>query len=380
MSGSNRGRVLIIAGFSASLINFRGPLLRAMRERGWEVEAAAPRLSRDRGTKSQLNEMGIATHDVPLGRTGMNPLADARLLLALIRLLRLRRPQVVLAYTMKAVIFGLMAAAIARVPRRFAIITGVGYAFTGAATGRRRVARAVSQSLYKVSLKHADKLFFQNPDDLELFRELALFPPKVPAIVVNGSGVDLERFRPAPLPSGPMRFLLIARLLSAKGVREYAAAASLIRQRYKDVEFDLVGGADPNPDVIALTEIESWQRRGILTWHGEADDVRSYIARSHVYVLPSYREGTPRSVLEAMAMGRPVITTDTAGCRETVIEGVNGFLVPVGSVEPLAQAMERFVTRPELIGQLGAQSRSIAENRYDVREVNARLLREMELA
>jgi glycosyltransferase involved in cell wall biosynthesis len=378
-NGSQPGSILIIAGFPRSLVNFRGPLLQAMGEQGWPVEAAAPALSRDPATSAHLARMGIAGHDIPLSRTGMNPIADLRLLCALVRLLRSRRPHAVLAYTMKAVIFGLVAAAIARVPRRFALITGLGYAFTGAATGRRRAGRTVAELLYRISLRHADKLFFQNWDDLSLFRQLALFPDTVPAVVVNGSGIDLDHFSPAPMPPGPIRFLLIARLLTAKGICEYAAAASMIRQKYGEVEFHLVGGLDTNPDAIPVGKVKSWQQAGILIWHGEIADVRPMIARTHVYVLPSYREGTPRSVLEAMAMGRPIITTDAPGCCETVMDGLNGFLVPVRSVQSLADAMERFIIEPGLVERFGVQSRILAERKYDVHLVNASMLSEMEL-
>jgi glycosyltransferase involved in cell wall biosynthesis len=197
--------------------------------------------------------------------------------------------------------------------------------------------------------------------------------------VVNGSGVDLAHFSPSPLPSGPIRFVMVARLLSAKGIREYAAAASVVRQKHPDVEFDLVGGTDTNPDSISASELEGWTRARILNWLGQIPDVRPAIARSHVYVLPSYGEGTPRSTLEAMAMGRPIITADAPGCRETVKHGVNGFLVPPRSIDALAHAMARFIDQPALIQSMGAQSRILAVQKYDVHEVNALMLREMEL-
>jgi glycosyltransferase involved in cell wall biosynthesis len=379
MSERNRPRpILVIAGYPPSLVNFRGPLLQAMRDECWPVEAAAPRLRQDGPTIARLAQMGIAAHDIPLARSSMNPFADLRLLFSLVRLMRRRRPGIVLAYTPKACMFGLIAGFIARVPRRYALITGIGYAFIGN-DARRRLALRMSTLLYRSSLKRADKLFFQNPDDVALFRQLGLFPASVPALVVNGSGVDLAHFRLAPLPAGPIRFVLAARLLSTKGIREYAAAAAVVRRRHADVEFDLVGGFDDNPDSITPAEVDAWQRAGTLAWHGEVADIRPIIAKAHVFVLPSYREGTPRSVLEAMAMGRPVITTDAPGCRETAVDGVNGFLVPPRSVDDLAQAMARFVEAPELVRQMGGQSRAIAELKYDVHEVNRQMLHEMGL-
>ena len=170
---------------------------------------------------------------------------------------------------------------------------------------------------------------------------------------------------------------MIARLLGDKGVREYAKAASQIRTQYPNTEFGLVGWLDENPDAISKTELDDWVADGSITYHGRLDDVRPTIAESSVYVLPSYREGTPRTVLEAMAMGRPIITTDAPGCRETVIDGENGFLVEVKSVDALVKAMQRFVDEPELANRMGKRSREIAEEKYDVHKVNAVMLREM---
>jgi glycosyltransferase involved in cell wall biosynthesis len=379
MTGRAPCSVLVIAGFSPSLVNFRGPLLAAMREAGHNVAAAAPGLTADPAAV-ELTALGIRCRDLPLSRTGRNPFADAGSLVAMVRLIRSEHPDVVFAYTMKPVIFGLIAAAMVGSRRRYALITGLGYAFTGAGRGRRALVQRISRTLYRIALKRADKVFFQNGDDAALFGQLGLVPRRVPVVIVNGSGVDVARFFPAPLPPAPVRFLLIARLLATKGIREFAAAARIVRAAHPDAEFHLVGGTDANPDAIPLAEVQGWHDAGVLIWHGEVDDVRPHIAAAHVYVLPSYREGTPRSVLESMAMARPIITTDAPGCRETVIDGDNGWLVPPHTVEPLAAAMARFIGAPDLIERMGRRSRAIAETRYDVVDVNARMLNEMELA
>ncbi|MEP7130863.1 MAG: glycosyltransferase family 4 protein [Sphingomicrobium sp.] len=373
-------RVLIIAGQAASLINFRGPLIRAMRTAGHQVFGAAPGARKDEVVAPQLEAMGVVGCEIPLDRTGLNPFSDARSVAALVRLMRRVRPDVVLAYTIKSVIFGLLAAAVARVPRRYALITGVGYAFTGRAVGKRRMVQAGSTALYRLALARATKVFFQNTDDAALFRQKGMLPPDVPVVFINGSGIDLEHFRPAPYPAGPVRFLLIARLLSVKGIREYARAAALILKERSGVEFHLVGGFDSNPDALSPSEVKAWEDDGTLIWHGEVADVRPYIADCHVYVLPSYREGTPRSVLEAMAMARPIVTTDAPGCRETVVEESNGFMVAPKSVEPLKAAMERFLADRSLIERMGRKSRLLAESKFDVRQVNATMLHEAGLA
>ena len=372
-------KIFVLASDAPSLVNFRGPLLTALMAAGHSVSVAAPMLLPESPTARTLKKMNVSSYDFSLSRTGMNPVADFVMAVSLFRLMRKIRPDVVLSYTIKPVIWGTLAAWIARVPKRYALITGLGYAFTGKATGKRLIIQRIARWLYKCALARATKVFFQNPDDAALFKNLGLVPGHVPIVVVNGSGVDTAHFAPVPLPKGPMSFLLIARLLGDKGIREYVQAASIIRRNHPTVRFDLVGGLDTNPDTIALAEVERWHALGDIIWHGPLDDVRPAIAAAHVYVLPSYREGTPRTVLEAMSMGRAVITTDAPGCRETVVEGINGFLVPVRDGVALANAMKRFIDRQDLVVEMGLTSRRIAEDKYDVHKVNAVMLAEMGL-
>jgi len=368
---------LLIAGYPDSLLNFRGPLLDALLARGLAVHVAAPDLPLGSPVRQQLEARCLQVHDVPLRRTGMNPLADFVTLLQLWRLMRRIRPDYVLGYTIKPVIYGSLAACLAGVPRRFALITGLGYAFTGQhAGGLRGRLRALIQRLYSLALGSTHKVFFQNPDDDALFRLLDILRLGTPSCVVNGSGVDVAQFAMSPLPAAP-RFLLIARLIGDKGVREYVEAARQVRARYPEAQFGLVGWIDENPDAIKQAELDAWVAEGVVEYLGRLKDVRPAIADCSVYVLPSYREGTPRTVLEAMAMGRAIITTDAPGCRETVVDGDNGFLVPVKAVDELATAMLRFVEQPLLAAHMGSRSRQIAEEKYDVHRVNAVMLEEM---
>lgn len=379
---------LLIASYPDSLLNFRGHLLDALRARGLKVHVAAPDLPPGSLLRRQLEECGVQVHNIPLRRAGMNPLSDLFTLLKLWRLMRRIQPDYVLGYTIKPVIYGILAATLARVPHRFALITGLGYAFQGqddgaepAGKNQRGLLRALVQGLYALALRGAQIVFFQNPDDEALFRQQGILHASTASVVVNGSGVDVSEYAVSALPvvtaeSGP-HFLLIARLLGDKGVREYAAAARRIKARYPQAVFYLVGWIDENPDAIRQQELDAWVAEGVLEYLGRLSDVRSAIADCSVYVLPSYREGTPRTVLEAMAMGRAIITTDAPGCRETVVQGDNGFLVPVKSVDSLVAAMERFIKEPELILLMGQRSRRIAEEKYDVNAVNAVMLREM---
>ncbi len=369
---------LLVASFPDSLIKFRGPLIEALLSAGCEVHVAVPDLDPYSDIATQLNARGVQVHDIPLQRTGMNPLKDLSALSALRKLMRQIRADYVLGYTIKPVIYGSLAAWMAGVTNRFALITGLGYAFTGEATGLRKLLRMLIQQLYRFSLSRNRLVFFQNPDDEALFRELSLLKPAISSCVVNGSGVDVAEYMVAVLPETPS-FLLIARLLGDKGVREYAQAAAQVKQRYPGVTFRLVGWIDDNPDAISQAELDGWIAGGTIEFLGKLSDVRPAISDSSVYVLPSYREGTPRTVLEAMAMGRAVITTDAPGCRETVVDGDNGYLVPVQDVSALAAAMIKLVESPARVTAMGARSRQMAEDKYDVHKVNAVMLGEMGL-
>lgn len=371
---------LLIAGFSDSLITFRKPLIVALLSKGLEVHVAAPELTANQEVMSELNALGVIAHDIPMQRTGMNPLADLRALLALWQLMRRIKPRYVLGYTIKPVIYGTLAAWLARVPQRFSLITGLGFAFMGEEDNQRSRVRAVVQGLYRTALRHCQTVFFQNPDDEALFRQLKIVSANANTCVVNGSGVDVSQFEVAPFTENAApHFLLIGRLLGDKGVREYVQAAKKVKQGYPDAQFDLVGLLDTNPNSITQVELDAWVAAGTVNFLGRLSDVRPAIQDCSVYVLPSYREGTPRTVLEAMAMGRAVITTDAPGCRETVVDGDNGFLIPVKDANALAQAMLRFIEQPELIRQMGQRSRVIAEEKYDVHKVNAQMLKGMGL-
>ncbi|WLP95228.1 glycosyltransferase family 4 protein [Psychrobacter sp. M13] len=377
-------KFLVIASHPVSVLKFRGHLIQALKNKGCEIHIATPLLKSYPKVSKELKSLGYITHNIPMQRTGTNPLADAKTLKSLYTLMRDIKPTYVLAYTIKPVIYGTLAAWAAKVPHRFALITGLGYAFQQVEeTGKRNYFQKIIHELYRQALSKTDKVFFQNPDDLNLFKQLKLISNKTPTTIVNGSGVDTSEYNIAPLPVSnkqpEIRFLLIARLLADKGIREYANAAKIIKNKYPEVNFDLVGLIDSNPTAISQQELDEWVDQGLLNFWGRLDDVRPAIAASSIYVLPSYREGTPRTVLEAMSMGRPVITTDAPGCRETVVDSYNGYLVPVKSVDGLVKAMEEFILNPELISTMGKASRKIAEDKFDVHSVNNIMINEMNL-
>ncbi|WP_411684369.1 glycosyltransferase family 4 protein [Acinetobacter indicus] len=378
-------KFLIISSFLPSVLNFRGKLLEAIHQQGYEIHIIAPDLASFPAEHEKLLDLGYFVHEVSMQRTGTNPVADLKTLGSMYTLIKKIKPDYVLSYTIKPVIYGTLAAWLAKVPNRYALITGLGYAFQNVETQTKRsVFQKLVHGLYQQALSHSHKAFFQNPDDLNLFQDLKLLQPNLPTVVVNGSGVNVTDFSVLPFPvntqnKSKLSFLLIARLLGDKGVREYAEAAKLIKQQHPEVEFHLVGWIDENPAAIEQSELDTWIADARLKYWGKLSDVRPAIAQSSIYVLPSYREGTPRTVLEAMAMGRPIITTDAPGCRETVIQGENGFLVKVKSVTSLVNAMQEFINNPALIEQMGQRSREIALNKYDVHQVNRHMMQEMGL-
>jgi len=343
-----------------------------------EVFAFAPDF--DDETRNAVQSLGATPVDYSLSRTGMNPLRDAMDMMYLARLLRQLKPDIILAYIPKPVIYGTLAAWMAGVPQRFALITGLGYAFTPSTemqSLKRRLLQYVVMNLYRLSLKHATKVFFQNQDDCTLFIGNGVISASQ-SIRINGTGVDLDRWHQVPYVTKPVTFLLAARLLREKGIVEFVEASRRIRVKQPDSRSILLGGLDSNPGALTRSEVEAWVREGVIEWPGHVSDVRQWIAQASVFVLPSYyREGVPRSIQEAMAMGRPVITTDAPGCRDTVIEGENGFLVPVRDIGALAEAMERFIRQPDLMEKMGRASRHLAEERFDVNKINRTILQEM---
>lgn len=370
-------KIAVIGGYAPSLINFRGDLLREMVAAGHEVLACAPDAS-DK-TINELDRLGVEYFNIPISRTGLNPFSDALTFFSLLQLFKKEQVEVVLSYTAKPVIYGSLAANAASIPLVYSMVTGLGNGFSAVDVKGKMIGVIVS-FLYRIGLTNNLKIFFQNPDDLLEFQSRKLVRDTDRSVLINGSGINTQKFNVRKVPA-KIRFVLIARLLKDKGICEYADAAAIIKKKHPTIEFDLVGWLDQNPACISPELLRKWVVAGIINHLGKLDDVRPAISNSSVYVLPSYYgEGTPRTILEAMSMGRAIITTDSPGCRETVVDGENGFLVPIKNVEKLVEAMEKFILHPELIPKMGKRSRAIAEEKYDVNKVNKVILETMGLA
>ena len=367
-------RLALITSQAFSVGNFRGPLIRDLVHAGVEVYALAP--DYDPAQRAVVRALGAVPVDFSLSRTGMNPLRDGLDTLRLAMTLRRLRVDVSFGYFIKPVIYGTLAAWLAGIPHRFALIAGLGFVFTpsGARLSRqRRLLRKGVEGLYRLALRRVERVIFQNDNDLAEFVEGGLVS-RGQAVCVRGTGVDLAEWPWVRPVVEPVTFLLAARLLREKGIVEYAAAARRVKAKYPTARFVLLGGLDPNPGGLSRAEVQAWVVEGLLEWPGHVQ-IKPWLAQTSVYVLPSYyREGVPRSTQEALAMGRPVITTDAPGCRDTVVDGENGYLVPVRDVDALAERMIRFIEQPGLIESMGRRSRQLAEERFDVRRINAQIL------
>lgn len=380
-------KIVVVGSLDTSLLNFRGSLLRDMVGAGHEVVAVSP--AQNPSVPPALAALGVRFVPIALGRTGLNPLADLVTRQRLQRLLERERPSLVLAYTIKPIVLGIPAAAHAGVPKRFALITGLGAAFNTPGVKGWLLRRAASR-MYRAALKLCTRVIVQNSDIERVLRQEGVLSERMAVSVVPGSGIDTARFESSAVPAGSPVYLMLARMLVDKGIREFVAAARIVRQKCEGARFLVVGGLDTNPSAILKAELDLWNMQGVVEFCPAVVDVRPLIQECSIYVLPSYHEGLPRSVLEAMSVGRPVITTDAIGCRDTILEpgpidaegvrtGKNGMLVPVRNVPALAAAMLRLAGNPQIAESMGRSGRAAAELFFDVRRVNDLMLGAMGL-
>lgn len=364
--------IAIVEAYDVAFVNFRREFIRSLLLRGVKVTAIAPSFSRRVG--EQLEQLGVDMKCVAFERGSINPFAELRAVSGLSTVLGRVEPDVVYSFGPKPVIYTGLASVRSSLTR-VGVVTGLGYGFVSDSVGGRAV-RTVQKSLYRRSLRRMNQVVFQNRDDLGEFIRLGIVPSDRPGVrIVNGSGVDLEEFAAVPPPeSGVPSFLFVGRLQSSKGFDEFCEAARIVRNAGFSARFVVAGWFDEqNPDGISASRLERLVDEGVLEYLGRLDDVRPALESCDVFVLPSLREGTPRSVLEAMSVGRAVITTDAPGCRETVIDGWNGFLVPVRRADLIASAMLKYCIEPSLSVSHGLASRDYARRKFDVEAVNDRL-------
>ena len=369
--------VIIIGTVASSILGFRANLIKALLEQQHSVYAFVSEYSQD-----ELNAIAVLGA-IPItyksNRGGMNPLADAKATYALTKKIKEIAPDLVFSYFSKPVIFGTLAARFAKAPRVIGMLEGLGYAFTEQPEGlskKAKLVKSIQVLLYKIALPQLDNIIFLNSDDPKDLLEA--YHIKVKQLdILGGIGLDLDKYRHQPIENTdlPINFLFIGRMLKEKGIHDFVAAAKIVKQSYPNVQFTVLGAIDSsNPGALQQSELDRLVSLNIINYPGQVDDVQKWIADSHVFVLPSYREGVPRSTQEAMAIGRAVITTDVPGCRETVVDGVNGFLVEKWNPQALAEKMIYFIEYPEQIAIMGYESYKIAQDKFDAHKVNKRLI------
>jgi glycosyltransferase involved in cell wall biosynthesis len=341
---------------------------------GFKVFAAAPNFQD--ATFNTLSNLGVIPIEFQLQRTGLNPWKDLRSVLNIRDIILKNKIDLLFPYTIKPVIYGSLAGRITGTPV-ISLITGLGFTFSKSST-KARVLQKVTEILYKIALSKNRAVIFQNADDLALFKQRRILTPTQNTHIVDGSGIHLERypFRENPKVSKKIIFVFVARLIREKGAELFMEAAQRLKSEFPKAEFHIIGNIDNSPSAISPKKLSELNEQKIITYHGFQKNVGNYLAISDVFVLPTYyREGIPRSILEALSVGMPIITTNTPGCKETVIRNENGILIEPKQLEELIKGIRFFIENPASIGPMGRRSRQLAEERFNVDIINDMILK-----
>ena len=360
------GRIVVLSSHTPSLFWFRIDMIHEFQRRGYEVYAVGN--EPEDMWKDRFDAADIQYRQIEVSRNGTSFIKDIKTLMSIIRLLKELKPDKIFSFQAKTVIYGCIAAKILGIRGIYPLIAGLGSVYLTDGI-KSRLIRCILSIEYRLALRDAKVIFFQNADDIIAYQKHKMVTKKNRIVMIPGSGVNTQQFYPVPIPD-KASFLFIGRLIRDKGVIEYLEACREIKARHSEVRCMLVGPYDSNPTAINEKDLQPYLQDGTIEYYGEQTDVKKYIDKCGVFVLPSYREGMPKTVLEAMACGRAVITTDTPGCRETVKDGENGLLIPVKDAEALMLAMEKLILSPELVREMGTKGRIVAEKRFDVRIVN----------
>ncbi|MND81218.1 N,N'-diacetylbacillosaminyl-diphospho-undecaprenol alpha-1,3-N-acetylgalactosaminyltransferase [compost metagenome] len=376
----NRKKVLIACDSPRTLLDFRGKLIEELIKKN-EVFVYTPKISQQH-VQEKLKNLGVTVFENHLNGSNVSILSDLTYMIQLYKVIRKLRPDIFFPYTFKPVIYGTIIAKLCGIDCITPMLTGLGYNFTDNGS-KKSIVSLITKTLLKFSLmeNRRVRIIFQNRDDYNKLIESGIIGIKHQAFVVNGSGVDLGHYDYSEPETTNISFLMISRLINAKGVNEFFEAAKTIRSKYPDIKFRLIGSFDDNIDSINKELYFKIQSGDTLEYIGQVDDVRPYIKNSSIVVLPSYYgEGVPRCILEGMAMGRAIITSDSVGCRETVNVSpscTNGFLVPVKNIPALASKMEHYINNTRDIISYGINGRKFAKEKFDVNLVNAEMLKIM---
>lgn len=364
-------RIMVITPHTPSLLWFRMDMMLDFKSRGYDVVAVGDETPEK--WEKEFAEYHIKYRQIPIARHGMNPLQDLITIRAIRKLYDQEHPQKVFLYEAKAIIYGSIAGN--KKMEIYSLLAGIGSSFR-VDSRKQKILRRVLRMEYRLALKKDTAVLFHNHDDMEQFI-LWRVVERRKCHVVHGSGVNIEKFAFEENVMQPATFLMVGRLVRFKGVMEYLEACKIIKTKYPDVKCMLVGNFDTNPDSVCEKDIEKYLE--YVEWYGEQKDVRPYLKQCTTFVLPSYFEGHSKALLEAMSVGRPVITTDSPGGRESVNDGVDGFLIPIKDVQSLVEKMEYFIKNPQEQARMGKNARKTVEECYAVGKVNAEIGRIMKL-
>ena len=366
-------KALVLSSHTPSLLWFRIDLMKDMQAAGYEVYAAGQMPTQE--WSKRFGDLGVTYRQIKVYRNGLNPFKDLVTYKDIKKLIKEVKPDKIFVYQAKTVAYGCMAAADLGITEVYTLIAGLGSVYLGHGI-KNKFVKIIMSLLYKKAFNRSQKVFFQNNDDKQIMIDEGLLKEDK-IVMIHGSGVNVDHFSPTEIPSQPT-FLYIGRLIKDKGVGEYLEACKIIKKEYgNSVRCLLVGPYDSNPTSINQEELQPLINQKVIEYFGEQSDVRPYISQCSIYVLPSYHEGTPKTVLEAMAMGRAIITTNAPGCKETVIDGQNGYLVDVKDARQIADKMKILIEDPDLVAKMGMVSHNIAVELYDVKKINNVILKTM---
>ncbi len=375
-------KVFIFVNNSMSIFMYWLALLKALQSRGHQVVCYVPKNAPKQDVE-RMASIGAKVDFYPLHGKGQNAFYDMYTLLSLCKILWQQKPEVIFASTIKPVVYtGLAKRLLAKyLPNTqvFACITGLGFAFEDTDKAYKKIIQTIAQKLYKISLVGVKKVFFQNSADIQIFRQKKLVDEEKAILYKGGTGVDTAHYGYVATYPYATRFLLMARLLESKGIRDYVAAAKIVRQKYPKATFALLGPEEKGMGAIEVQEVLRWQGEGIIEYLGAVEDVRPYIAGASVMVLPSWREGIPCAILEGMSMGRACIVSQVPGCVDVVQHKENGLIVPKGHVPELVKAMEYYILHPEEKARMGSKAREHVQKNFEAQQVASCLVRQMEL-
>ena len=360
-------KILIVSAKNKTVFNFRGDLIKDMIAYGNEVYVTGP----NKDYLEDVMALGVKKFiEIPFVKDNTSVKNDLNYLKQLKKTVKDVRPDIVFSYNIKPVVYGSMAAKAGKVPHIYAMVTGLGRVY-GKGGMKNKILRLITKMLYKRAFKACDKVMFQNSDDVEdLVKDGYL--PKEKTAIVNGSGVNLDRFKKSVIPEAPV-FLMVSRIIKEKGVLEFCEAARELKKNHPEVKCILLGGFDSSIGALKPEDIQGYIDDGSIDHPGEVKDPVAFYAKASVFVLPSYyREGLPRTILEALACGRPVITTNWTGCREAIEHGVNGFLVPIKDSGALAEKMLELCDRDKVLNMSEAAYR-ICKEKYEVGIINKQM-------